>query len=65
MLLAIDTATRVMSLALHDGKNLLAEQTWHTPNRHTVELTPAVQNMLRAAEISANRRGNGKRYGGG
>lgn len=54
MLLAIDTATRVMSLALHDGKNLLAEQTWHTPNRHTIELTPAVQNMLRAGDVSAD-----------
>lgn len=52
MLLAIDTATHVMSLALHDGKNLLSEQTWLTPNRHTIELTPAVQTMLRMCEVS-------------
>jgi tRNA threonylcarbamoyladenosine biosynthesis protein TsaB len=46
MLLAIDTATQVMSLALHDGRSLLAEHTWHTTNNHTVELAPTVQNML-------------------
>ena len=46
MLLAIDTATRIMSIALHSGEALLAERSWHTPNRHTVELAPAVQQML-------------------
>jgi tRNA threonylcarbamoyladenosine biosynthesis protein TsaB len=47
MLLAIDTATQVMSLALHDGRSLLAEQTWHTENNHTVELAPSVQTLLK------------------
>lgn len=46
MLLAIDTATQIMSLALHDGRKLLAEQTWHTFNNHTVELAPAIQVLL-------------------
>jgi tRNA threonylcarbamoyladenosine biosynthesis protein TsaB len=46
MLLAIDTATQVMSLALHDGRRVLAEHTWHTANNHTVELAPTVQNLL-------------------
>lgn len=46
MLLAIDTATQVMSLALHDGLNLRAEQTWHTANNHTAELAPAVITLL-------------------
>ena len=52
MLLAIDTATRIMSLALHDGDTLLAEQSWNTRNRHTVELAPAVLNMLNSLEMS-------------
>jgi tRNA threonylcarbamoyladenosine biosynthesis protein TsaB len=46
-LLAIDTATRLISLALHDGKSLIAESTWHSPQHHTVELAPHVGLMLR------------------
>jgi tRNA threonylcarbamoyladenosine biosynthesis protein TsaB len=46
MLLAIDTATQIMSLALHDGRRLLAEQTWHTANNHTIELAPSIQAIL-------------------
>jgi tRNA threonylcarbamoyladenosine biosynthesis protein TsaB len=46
MLLAIDTATQTMSLALHDGAELLREETWQTSNHHTVELAPAVRNAL-------------------
>lgn len=52
MLLAIDTATRVMSLALHDGRELISEQSWHTGNRHTVELAPAVHNLLAVCEAA-------------
>lgn len=52
MLLAIDTATQIMSLALHDGRKLLAEQTWHTANNHTIELAPSVQAMLRRCELN-------------
>jgi tRNA threonylcarbamoyladenosine biosynthesis protein TsaB len=50
MLLAIDTATRNLSLALHSGDRLLAEHTWHTANFHTVELAPQVAAMLQRAE---------------
>lgn len=46
MLLAIDTATRTCGLALHDGREILAEHTWQTPNHHTVELAPALRDML-------------------
>ena len=54
MLLAIDTATRLMSLALHDGENLIAEHTWQTPNRHTLELVPAIQLMLENCAVTIN-----------
>lgn len=50
MLLAIDTATRIMSLALHDGSQLLAETTWQTTNNHSTELAPAVQDLLRRSQ---------------
>lgn len=53
-LLAIDTATQIMSLALHDGRKLLAEQTWHTANNHTIELAPSIQTMLERCELSFN-----------
>jgi tRNA threonylcarbamoyladenosine biosynthesis protein TsaB len=49
MLLAIDTATQSVSLALHDGQHVRAEQTWHSSNNHTVELAPAVLAMLQRA----------------
>lgn len=52
MLLAIDTATRLMSLALHDGRQLLAEETWHTANNHTTELPPAIQALLARSALS-------------
>ena len=47
MLLAIDTATRLISLALHDGRAVVAESTWHSPQHHTVELAPQVGLLLR------------------
>ncbi|NPV67309.1 MAG: tRNA (adenosine(37)-N6)-threonylcarbamoyltransferase complex dimerization subunit type 1 TsaB [Anaerolineae bacterium] len=55
MLLAIDTATRVISLALHDGDRVLAEASWETANHHTVELAPAVQGMLGRAGLTPAR----------
>ncbi len=51
-LLAIDTATQFISLALHDGQQMLAEQTWFSENQHSVELVPAVHNMLRTAKLT-------------
>lgn len=47
MLLAIDTATRWTGLALHDGRSVLAEHGWRSVNNQTVELAPAVADMLR------------------
>jgi tRNA threonylcarbamoyladenosine biosynthesis protein TsaB len=51
-LLAIDTATQFISIALHDGEQMLAEQTWFSENHHTVELAPAVRALLAHAEVS-------------
>jgi tRNA threonylcarbamoyladenosine biosynthesis protein TsaB len=51
MLLAIDTATRQLSLALHTGESLAAEASWHTANYHTMELAPQVALMLRRAGV--------------
>lgn len=46
MLLAIDTASQYMSLALHNGRQIEFESTWHTANNHTTELVPAIRQAL-------------------
>jgi len=53
MLLAIDTATRLISLALHDGHTVVAESTWLSDNYHTTELAPQVALLLRRARLDA------------
>ena len=45
-LLAIDTSTKAMGLAIYDGSNILFESSWHSQNYHTVELAPSIQNAL-------------------
>jgi len=51
MLLAIDTSTRNIGIALYDGERVLSEMFWSSPNYHTVELAPAVESMLSKARI--------------
>lgn len=46
MLLAIDTSTRQMGLALYDGTQVIGELLWHSRHYHTVELAPAVADLL-------------------
>lgn len=52
MLLAIDTSTRQLSLALHDGHSLIAEHTWVSNNNHTIQLAPAIQEIFERTETS-------------
>ncbi len=61
MLLAIDTSTRQASIALVDyskthagrGRQLLAEQSWVSANRHTEELMPAISALLALSGVAA------------
>lgn len=46
MLLAVDTSTRQMGLALYDGSQVIGEMLWHSRHYHTVELAPAVADLL-------------------
>ncbi len=46
MLLAIDSSTQWMGLALFDGSQVIGETVWQTHNHHTVELAPSIQEML-------------------
>jgi tRNA threonylcarbamoyladenosine biosynthesis protein TsaB len=47
MLLAIDTSTAQVGLALYDGVQVLGEMTWTTRQHHTTELAPALAGLLK------------------
>jgi tRNA threonylcarbamoyladenosine biosynthesis protein TsaB len=48
MLLAVDTSTAQMGLAVYDGprEQVIGEYAWRSRQRHTVELAPAVFELL-------------------
>jgi len=46
MLLAIDTSTDWIGLALFDGTRVLCEQTWRSQYYHTTELVPAISELF-------------------
>jgi tRNA threonylcarbamoyladenosine biosynthesis protein TsaB len=46
MLLAVDTSTAQIGLALFDGVQVSAEVLWRSQHHHTVELAPAVADIL-------------------
>ncbi len=47
MLLALDTATDYASIALFDGRAILAESSWRSQRRHTSDLASQVDALLR------------------
>jgi len=52
MLLALDTATKKIGIALYDGVEILHEAVWQSPFHHTTELSPAILESLQRARIS-------------
>lgn len=52
MLVAIDTSTQWVGIALYDGSQILAEHVWRSKNYHTVELVPAIADMLAKCQVS-------------
>lgn len=52
-LLALDTSTHWVSIALYDGASLLCEYTWFSRDVHTVELAPTVQQALQRLGMTA------------
>jgi tRNA threonylcarbamoyladenosine biosynthesis protein TsaB len=58
MLLAVDTSTSWIGLALYDGVRVLGEMTWQSKSHHTVELSPGVNQLfarcgVRASDLNA------------
>jgi len=50
LLLAVDTSTQWMGLALYDGVQVPGELLWKTHSHHTVELAPALENLFARTE---------------
>src|SRR5512133_427535 len=51
MLLAIDTSTAQIGIGLYDGVQVTAESIWYSHQHHTVELAPAVADLMRRAGV--------------
>jgi tRNA threonylcarbamoyladenosine biosynthesis protein TsaB len=52
VLLAIDTATQNASVALYDAQQVWAERTWFSERNHTVEVMPAIAEMLAGLSLA-------------
>jgi tRNA threonylcarbamoyladenosine biosynthesis protein TsaB len=55
MLLAVDTATDMIGLAVTDGDRILAEQVWSAPRHATEELAPEAARLLRRIGVTEER----------
>jgi tRNA threonylcarbamoyladenosine biosynthesis protein TsaB len=51
MLLAIDTSTESIGVALFDGVQILSEMVWVSDQYHTVELAPTVDSLLERVAV--------------
>ena len=47
MILAVDTSTQSVGLALFDGNQVNGEIVWHSRNHHTVEIGPAIEQLFK------------------
>jgi tRNA threonylcarbamoyladenosine biosynthesis protein TsaB len=54
ILLALDTSTRSVGVALYDGAQVLNETVWTSQDYHTVELAPAVLQALKSAGVTVH-----------
>jgi tRNA threonylcarbamoyladenosine biosynthesis protein TsaB len=52
MILAIDTSTSWLGIAIYDEAAAIFERVWKTQRRHTVELAPAVESALKECSLS-------------
>lgn len=46
MLLALDTSTQTVGLALYNGSQVIGESIWQTRGHHTVEVAPALAELF-------------------
>ena len=51
MLVAVDTSTAQIGLGLYDGAQVTAESVWRSQQHHTIELAPAMVDLMRRAGV--------------
>ena len=54
MILALDTSTQFMGISIFDGSQILYEKIWKTNRRHTVELSPAIEEAFKEVSLELN-----------
>ena len=54
ILLAIDTSTRMVGIAIYDGARVLSETSWESKDHHTIELAPAIDNAMSKSGLGAS-----------
>ena len=52
MLLALDTSTQTCGIALYDDPVIIGEMQWRSAIHHTVELAPAVNDLLKRCSLT-------------
>lgn len=52
MLLAVDTSTQTIGVALYEQPQVIAELIWKSKNHHTVELAAAVKELLKKCGVA-------------
>lgn len=51
MLLALDTSTRYVGMALYDGIQIHSELVWQSHSNHTVEVAPSLERLLQRSQV--------------
>ena len=54
MILAVDTSTRMMGIAIFDGVKVIGQESWITQHHHTIELAEAVENILNRVRLGTD-----------
>jgi tRNA threonylcarbamoyladenosine biosynthesis protein TsaB len=54
VLLAVDTSTQWVGLALYDGLQVISEEVWMAQNHHTVELSPALATLFKRSGVATS-----------
>jgi len=54
MLLAMDTSTRSVGIALYTGEKVVSEWVWESNDFHTVELAPMIAKMMEQVSVKPN-----------
>jgi tRNA threonylcarbamoyladenosine biosynthesis protein TsaB len=52
MILAVDTSTAQVGIAIYDGSQIISEYAWRSSQRHTVELAPAIFESLKRCGLT-------------